>query len=67
MFGDRFEEISAKPAGRFQDSLSEDAVTGLEDLLRYDMRAIGYQVESQSTISGSFASQIKRLRWKLGG
>jgi hypothetical protein len=66
MFGDSFEKISAKPAGRYHDSLSEDAVARLEDLLRYDMRSLKYQVESKANLPTSFAGRMRRLRWKLG-
>lgn len=67
MFGDSFERISAKPAGRYRDYLQADEIETLETLLKPEMQNLAYSLETTPGQTGFLVSWFKRARWRLQG
>jgi hypothetical protein len=65
MFGDNFQSISAKPAGRYLEHLRMDEVSVLESLLKPEMKRLGYLFETASSYPDQLLSWLKRTKWRI--
>lgn len=67
--GDRFEQISTAPIGRWKDNLSADELAVIEGFLGKEMQILGYERARAGSLAGGFATALwkcsdRRKRWR---
>ena len=65
MFGEQFSGVSARPAGRYRETLTPETVKQIDALLLPEIKHLKYDLDMHVPLIEVLRGNFQRMKWRI--